>query len=385
MKILILTKGFYGGGTEVALNNLLNQLIKDEHDIKIRCINKRGPLLNNIPKEVKVEEIYLSSEKYRFFISGVKEKIINFRTFIWKIEKKIFEKKYKVTTQENYQYKEILKHTPKDEEKYDLLLDFHGYGYFLTAYGIEKVYAKKKVMWLHDENFDWMYKIEKYLKCFDKIFCVSHAVKDKFDRLYSPYINRTEVFYNLVDCQKIINLSQEVIRYKKNKDYLFLTVGRLEYQKGFDIAIEVANILKIKGISFEWLFIGDGNEYNHLNNLIQKNDLKNEVKLLGRLDNPFPYVKTCDLYIQPSRHEGFGLSVLEAKILNKPIIASNIGPFREQIRNEYNGILVDLNTLDFSNAIIELINNLTLQKTIINNLSNEKYDFSKGIEKLYNL
>lgn len=95
MKILILTKGFYGGGTEVALNNLLNQLIKDEHDIKIRCINKRGPLLNNIPKEVKVEEIYLSSEKYRFFISGVKEKIINFRTFIWKIEKKYLKKNIK--------------------------------------------------------------------------------------------------------------------------------------------------------------------------------------------------------------------------------------------------------------------------------------------------
>lgn len=140
--------------------------------------------------------------------------------------------------------------------------------------------------------------------------------------------------------------------------------------------------LKAKGIQFKWFAIGDGRDRQKLEKLIKQSDLSNSFILLGRRDNPYPYIKNCDLYIQFSRHEGYGLSVLEARVLDKPIIVSDLPVFKEQIKNKQNGIVAHFNEDDLFNSIEELYENNKLRNKIETNVLKEKIDFSNQMSKL---
>ena len=215
-------------------------------------------------------------------------------------------------------YEFVSKHVHVDlSSLYDIALDFYGYGSFTTSYVAKHINAKKKATWIHDSQMPWLANVKKYLIYYDRIFCVSNSVKKAFDSKYKLFNNKSEVMFNFVDFNKIKLNTQN---HKKifNNNYLnILTVGRLTEQKGIDIAIKAANYLNKSSVNFKWYVIGDGKEYNKLSKLIRKYKLENHFKLLGYKRNPYMYMEECDLYVQPSRHEGFGLTVLEALFLKK--------------------------------------------------------------------
>ncbi|MCW5198038.1 glycosyltransferase [Clostridium perfringens] len=102
--------------------------------------------------------------------------------------------------------------------------------------------------------------------------------------------------------------------------------------------------------------------------------------LLGSKSNPYPYIKSCDIYVQPSIWEGFGITVSEAKILNKPIVVSDIPEFIEQIENNKTGLVYsDIN--DMINKIKKLILSNELRKGFSNNLKNEDMNNNYELEK----
>ena len=380
-RILILTSGFYGGGTEAALNALLNHLDYSKYAVDICCIWKRGPLLGQVPENVHIEEIGFSAPRYRLYISGVKEKLDSPRVFAQKLSKKLFELFHPVRAGENTAYRTLLKKVTMQSKKYDMVLDFHGYGYFLTAYaaGME---ADKKAMWLHDENLHWLYKVTEYLPEFDRIFCVSEAVRQVFIGQHPEFEGKSEVFLNIVDASVIEEKSEQPVEDERyTGDFKILTVGRLEYQKGYDIAIQAAVILKRRGIRFRWFAIGEGTECNKLEKQAEKLGVS-EFIFLGRKENPYPYMKCCDLYVQPSRHEGKVLTVQEAKILHKPILASDIPSNREQITDGVNGYLAQAEPEALAKKIEYLIHSKDARMLVVKNLENEREDFSGEVEKL---
>lgn len=386
IKLLILTSSFAMGGTEAALNSLLNKLDKEKYRVTVLSITQEGPMLNGVPDWVNLRQLKFSDPKYRIFVSGRKEKTDNMKVLLTKVQKKLWNRKYKESAESNLYYEKIMKFTYEDPEEYDLMLDFHGYGYFLTAYGAKKVRAKKKAMWIHDENVWWVYKIASFLPEYDQIFCVSKAVQESFLNKYPQYQANTQVFYNLTDTERIRRRAEESLDDERyTGDMKLLTIGRMEKQKGYDIGLEAAEILKKRGVRFRWFFMGDGNLREWIQKEIRDKNLEDRVVLLGKCQNPYPYIKNCDYYIQPSRHEGYATTILEARVLKKIVVASDIPSNREQIRNEVNGYLEKIEGKAFADRIQKLVQDPEECKKIAENLKNEEIDFSGELAKLENL
>lgn len=386
IKILVLTNSFTIGGTEAALNSLLKMLDSEQYQVTVLAITKEGAMLEEIPERIEVKQLPFTKSKYRIFVSGRKEKTDSLKTLAAKIEKRYYYFKYRQNEEANRFYEKMLEYTFPLEEEYDLMLDFHGYGYFFTAFGAKNVKAKKKAMWIHDENIWWLYKIVSYLQNYDKIFCVSQAVKTSLLEKYPEYREKTEVFYNVTDVERIKKMSDSTIddeRYRGSQK--ILTIGRMEPQKGYDIAIEAAEILKNRGVTFQWFFMGDGNLRGDLEKAVKRKGLESHIVFLGRKTNPYPYIRECDIYVQPSRHEGYATTILEAKVLKKIIVASDIPSNREQIKTENNGYLEVLKGNAFADRIESILQGKVQTEYIMDNLKKENLDFAGEIKKLENL
>lgn len=384
-KILVLTRAFENGGLEVALAELIARLDKRKYNITILCIEKIGELQSKIPAEVKVEELFFYKERYRIFVNHRKMPNSGLLMLLNKIHKKSCELILRAKENCNPYYEYVLKRTARTEDKYDILLDFYGYGHFLSVYGAKYVRADKKAMWLHDESMDWVKQTEPYLRSYDKFFCVSKTVRKNFIERCPQYETKAEVLYNYIDIDRVKVLAGREYDDEKFKgDFKILTVGRLAEQKGYDYAVECAKILKEKNFSFVWYVAGEGKERKKLESLIQEYNLEKNFILLGNIENPYPYIKNCDLYVQPSRHEGFGIAVLEAKILCRPIIISATPCLAEQIEDGKNGFIVELSAGRLADKVMEVYSNPEIVGRVVQTLKNTNFDYNSEIERLEN-
>lgn len=373
-KILMVAQTLSGGGTEVALVELINHLDTKKYEITLLLMDKDTSFIDRIKRKIKI--------KYLKFDDMFWHNLVSMNTMVGKaIKKANINNSLKI-------YDMALKHIYSSvfNKRYDLAIDFYGYGSFTTAIVADKVNASKKVTWLHDAKMSWIKNVEEYFDKYNKIFCVSKSVKASFDKLYPQIDNKSEVFYNLIDKTNIIRKSTEFVphNFKKNK-FNIVSVGRLTEQKGFDIALESAKILKNRGLNFQWFVVGEGRDRKKLEKKMRKLNLNNFFFFLGQRANPYPYIKNGNVFVLPSRHEGYGLAVLEARVLKKPVIVSNIPVYKEQIINNKNGLISELNAEDLSNKIMKLYYDSDLQEKIDLYLNKENIDFSKELCKLENL
>lgn len=161
--------------------------------------------------------------------------------------------------------------------------------------------------------------------------------------------------------------------------YMIVSCGRLTQIKGFDLAVMAASVLKKRGIDFTWYFVGDGPEKNSIERMIYDNNLNSNIVITGMVDNPYPYIAVCDIYVQPSYSESYGLSITEAKMLNKPIVSTLTAGGREQIEDGVNGVLTNINPEAIADGVFDLLNSSEKINTIKNNL--ESYDYSTKLEE----
>lgn len=387
-KILIAIPTLNSGGVEVSMIRFIKELSKNkDNEIVLLMLKKEGIYLKNIPNNIKIIEVDYNEQIYSYFntikdiekVNGVINKI-KFLIFRLRLKKYLKFGNYK-----KY-YELFLKHVLPIKGKYDIAIDWHGYGHFITTVVASKVDAKKKAMWIHDEKNEWLTKIKNWNDNFDKIFCVGLSCMENVKENNCLFANKVDVFYNMTDYENVRKKSMDKVDFVFDKKNLnIITVGRLEWQKGYDIAINTALNLKKKKINFCWYVIGGGSLENELKELVKFNKLESNFKFLGIVKNPFPYVKQADLYVLTSRHEGYCLATLEAKILGKVIIATDIPSNREQIKDGINGYLCDLDSNSFSKKIIEVSKNKKNLQMIKRNLKAENFDYTSEFEKLYKL
>lgn len=373
-KILMVAQTLGGGGTEVALVELINHLDTKKYEITLLLMDKDTSFIDRIKRKIKI--------KYLKFDDMFWHNLVSMNTMVGKaIKKANINSSLKI-------YDIALKHIYSSvfNKKYDLAIDFYGYGSFTTAIVADKVNASKKVTWLHDAKMSWIKNVEEYFDKYNKIFCVSKSVKVSFDKLYPQIDNKSEVFYNLIDKTNIIRKSTEFVphNFKKNK-FNIVSVGRLTEQKGFDIALESAKILKNRGLNFQWFVVGEGRDRKKLEKKMRKLNLNNFFFFLGQKANPYPYIKNGNVFVLPSRHEGYGLAVLEARVFKKTVIVSNIPVYKEQIINNKNGLISELNAEDLSNKIMKLYYDSDLRDRIDLYLSKENINFDSEIKKIEEL
>ena len=376
-KIAIFVQWLLCAGVEKALLNLSEELVNSGNDVTIYVIQKKGEFINDIPKGVKLKVIPMD-EKIRenIPVGGTKITVRNC----------LAEKKYIKAIK--FLVKRKLNNTPFAEleiqkekisnlkEKYDIAVNFHLHSPFLVWYFSEKVIADKKYTWIHNDFETTGYKInelKEYLTDIDRFFTVSQKIKNEFVSIFPEYKNKTEFALNIVNDREIKLKANEFYpkEFENCKSIKLLTVGRLEEQKGYDIAIEVCMKLKEEGLQFDWFVLGEGTLRKQLESEIEKKKIDNCFHLLGVKTNPYPYFKNADIYVQTSKHEGYVTTVTEAKILNKPIVCTDVSGAREQLIDNINGSIAEINAISVYNKLKELIIDKNKRDTYTETLEQE--------------
>ena len=275
------------------------------------------------------------------------------------------------------QWKYTAQRLPVIDKKYDIAISFRHFDIdiFFTQKNIK---ADRKYFWVHGIQKmtpEEVKIIGSYYKKYNGIFPVSISASNNIQQLFPDLKEKCKVAYCVVDSAEIVKKS----KYGKDfpnkiieKDTIILfTIGRLGTEKGIDIAIEAAKLLKERKIKFKWYVAGEGNQRKSLEKMIEEYNLKNEFFLLGNVNNPYRMLKECQIYVQPSRLESYGLAVNEAKIFRKVIICSDIPAGREQIISGKTGILVELSGEKFANAIEKLIRDKEMRENLENGLKKD--------------
>ncbi len=368
-KILFVTASMGCGGVEKTLINLLEALSPQNYKIDVLLIKKTGEFLDLIPSEVNIFELEISelmrtliydfgntiSEEYKL-LSKDKKYFTFFVFFVTKIINKIIS----LIFHKNFLYWLCSRFINYKKFDYDIVCDYHGYGYFST-YFVSKFDAhSKKYSWIHMENITNSFRdiSDSYSK-FDKIFGVSKECIENFSEKF-PLFNKNKllVLHNIVFKDLICNLANVPFRlpYQRDNKFLIVSVGRLAIQKGVDFSIKVANLLRQSNLDFIWIIIGDGEEKENLKNMVKEYNLNNYFILHGYEENPYPYIKSADLYVQTSRFEGFVTTITEAIMLGKPILSTKFSGVTEQVTQGINGYISDFDVTKFANKLKDLIN-----------------------------
>lgn len=366
------------GGTEKALLNMIADLSRERFDITVLMLEKRGGFLSQIPVWVHVDEMKNYKNMKHLFTSPPLRVVWNkLRTgkILQALHIAALHLLTKVTKDRGIYYNYLFKNIPKLTTKYDIAIAYAGPMDLISYFIAHKVRAKKKVQWIHFDitkigiNTRFMTKLYKH---FDKVFTVSTEGREKFIQTIPSLADKTEAYYNHISKKLILAQAEEGQGFQDNfKGLRILTVGRLTMEKGQDIAMIVQDKLVKSGFPVRWYCLGNGSDKGKYEQMIEELNLEDHFILLGEDSNPYHYMKHCDIYVQPSRHEGFCITLSEAKILNKPIVTTNFTGAHEQIKNNETGFVVSIHPEEMYEAIVRLINNPNLRNQFHLNLAYE--------------
>ena len=359
-KIIFCLQTMVLGGVEKELITIMKKMMPQEYDVSLLLFYKDDLcILEEIPRHVKmidldIDKAYYCSSCVQLSMQRLKRgKIVE---AVGLMAKRVFGIGM---TYSNTDISEIA--AMKDE--YDVAICFHMHSPLTLRYVAEKIKAKKKITWIHNDFLTTgfpVHKLKKYIAQYDEIIAVSEQVKKEFDQLCPQFTDHSFVCHNIIDSEEILRKSEEPIdddRFCKDYQTVLLTVGRFCDQKGYDYAIKAARILKDEGVLFKWFFVGYGAQEQAYRAMIKEYGVEDCVVILGRKDNPYPYIKNCDIYVQPSRHEAYGIVIAEARVLHRPIICSRFAGAEEQIIDGKTGIIVPLNdVVTLAGELKKLIN-----------------------------
>lgn len=388
-KILFMCINMNIGGTEKALLTMLNEMDRRKYDITLFMLEEYGGFLNQIPDGIKV--MYLKEYKtLKKFINNppqlVAKELIKNRKVISGLSVLFVYIISKLMKDISIYYKYILSNVDTLNEEYDIAIAYAGPMDFISYFVINKIKSKKRVQWIHFDiskiGFNVNFAKKIYDK-FDKVFVVSNEGKDKLINFLPSLKDKTEVFFNIISCKMIEKMSYEGEGFSDDFDGTrILTVGRLSKEKGQDLIIPVLKKLKENGYKVRWYCIGDGPAKKEYEKLVDKLNIKDDFIFLGSKLNPYTYMKECNIYVQPSKHEGYCITLGEARCFNNPIVTTNFTGANEQIVNENTGLVCEINEEEIYKAIKKLLDDKKLYKNIKDNLNNEIVDSTKEIRKL---
>jgi glycosyltransferase involved in cell wall biosynthesis len=220
---------------------------------------------------------------------------------------------------------------------------------------------------------------------YDYIAGVSKGVVDSFGIVFSSLKNKAIVIENILSEKSIRKHAKEVVS-EFDRSYInLLSVGRFTIAKNFDSIPEICRELIRQGLNVKWYLIGYGPDETVIKNKIQEHDMADRVIVLGKKRNPYPYIATCDFYIQPSRYEGKAVTVREAQLLGKPVIITAYPTSRSQLIDGYDGVIVPTDLQGCAQGIADVLRNEELSKRISENCLKEDYTNKGEINKLYSL
>lgn len=234
---------------------------------------------------------------------------------------------------------------------------------------LKNIDAKEKATWLHVDykamHLNTQTNIQEYNN-FDKIVCVSNAVRKSLLDLHPEYSSKCIVINNIIDKDKVDSLASQNCSYARIDTNVFniTTIGRLDANKNQILCIKIANILKNKGFHFKWWIVGDGPDRKFLEDEIKKLEIEEYVVITGYQENPYSLLKRCNLFVSTSKSESYGLAIVEALYLGIPVLVNHFPASTEIIKNGYNGFIT-YSEEEMENVLTNLITDKILYKKIV--------------------
>lgn len=164
-----------------------------------------------------------------------------------------------------------------------------------------------------------------------------------------------------------------------------LSVGRFCHAKNYDNVPDITRRVVEMGYSdVRWFLIGFGDEAL-IRRRIAEAGMEQHVIILGKRSNPYPYIKACDIYVQPSRYEGKSVTVREAQILCKPVIITDYATAHSQVRDGVDGIICPMDNAGIARAIADLAGDSAKRQALSAYLATNDYGNEAEVEKIYRL
>ena len=392
-KIFVFSHAMEIGGAERALLGLLDSIDYSKYEVDLFLLRHSGELMSLIPKKVNLlPEIPQYSAIMKPMFSAFKEgqlKIV-FGRLCGKLKAKRYNSKFSLNNSAvaiEYSHKYTIRYLPKINNKhYDVAISF------LTPHYIvdQKIDADKKIAWIHTDystiNVDVESELNMWSK-YDRIASISDDVTVTFLKKFPSLESKIVLMENVLS-KAFIDEQAEAFSVKSempDDSVNLLSIGRFCEAKNFDNVPEIASIIKSKGIDFKWYIIGFGADENLIKSKIAEYKMENTVIILGKKDNPYPYIKACDVYVQPSRYEGKAVTVREAQMLAKPVIITNYPTAHSQLQDGFDGLIVPLETDECVDAMVKALNDKKLLQTIAENTKKVDYTNKSELEKLYKI
>lgn len=368
-KVLFVIDSLTCGGAEKSLVSLLPLLDYDKMEVELLMVKRGGIFdryvpsninIQTIPKPKGIKAVWASicriffSFLLRFLpIIGIKR---NAAEINWVARSSAF-----IPTRETY----------------DVAVAYQQG--FSTYYVAQKIKARKKIAWINNDLKKIGFRESYNRPFYDKMDCIV-AVSEVLCQILEQmdYVDSKKLctIYDILDPETIRKMAKEKGFEDKlpSNTWRIVTVGRIVPQKNYTLAVETARLLKEQGLSFRWYFIGEGCEYDEIKALINQYGLQQEVVLMGLKENPYPFMAGCDIYVQTSNYEGYGLTLCEARILHKPEVCTNFPVAYNQIQDGVNGLIAEMNPKNVAEKILQLTDDDKLRAYIAGNTRKEKYE-----------
>lgn len=382
------------GGAESALIGLLKSFDYTKYDVDLFLYSHRGEMMQFIPKEVN---LLPQIKEYAHIECPMKQALIDgyWGVLYGRLKAKLLTKRYmrkkgisESTAGLQFTADSVSPYLPTLFQfgEYDLAISF------LTPHNfvIEKVNAKKKICWIHTDYSSIDINAEQEFSvwnAYDKIVSISPDVTVAFLRVFPSLKNKIIEMENIIPSELVreraneFDVSAEMPR--NDNTINLLSVGRFCEAKNYDNVPDICRrILSSVSIPVKWFIIGYGPEEQLIRGKIREAGMENNVILLGKKSNPYPYMKACDIYVQPSRYEGKSVTVREAQILCKPVVVTNYPTASSQINDGLDGVIVPMDNHGCAEGIVELINDKKKQLAFIHYLETHDYGNDNDFERL---
>lgn len=394
-RIFIFAHAMEIGGAERALLGLLENIDYQSYDVDLFLMRHSGEWIDLIPPQVhllaEIPEYACLAVPIKTVLKKKKISVLIGRT-IAKVKAKRRIKQLGLPAENHveleYSHKYTLWAMPQiNNQYYDLAISFLTPHYFVT----ERVNAKKKIAWIHTDysivNVDVESEYEMWNK-YDNIISISDSVTHNFLDVFPELKGKIVKIENILPKECIKKQAQEFDAKQDlpdNGSFHLLSIGRFCYQKNFENIPEICRSIVNKGIKINWYLIGYGGDENRIHQKICDTGMQNNVFILGRRDNPYPYIAACDIYVQPSRYEGNSVTVHEAQTLHKPVVITRYPTSSSQLKDGYDGVIVPMDNEGCADGIVQLIKDDRKRQMLIDNCTASSYSNKEEVEKIYKL
>ena len=379
-KILFVLYSMKYGGAERSLANLLQTLPEGKYQADLLLFQRKGDFLKQLPQWVNVLETPEDIE--RLYAPIRKTKLKAWPKLLGTALSRLARKsaKSRAAWRWKHVYSKMIKSLPAE---YDVAVAYAGSEnlYFIR----DKVRARRKLVWIHNDYRTAAYSKADDTAYFDDMDAIVSVSEECTQVLRQEFPQHTEKIYCLENITSASAVRKQADlfypeEYDK-KQYNILSVGRLHPQKGFDMAIEAAAILKKRGCSFHWYLIGEGPLSAELEHKREELGVTDCFSFLGTRLNPYTYMKNSAMVVQSSLYEGKSVVLDEAKMLCAPIVATAYPTVRDQVKDGDEGLITSLSPEGIAEGIQRLMEDGALYNHIKEYLAAHEYGNEAECEK----